>query len=352
MNVQGFNRRQFCQLASVGLGASFLPGVAFGDESKQPKNLFTDEFGSPPEFVPGSFTLAVLPDTQNYCQRYPQHFLNQTNWIAENRDRYNIQYVLHLGDITNRNTQDQWQVAKESMSKLDGKVPYAMVAGNHDYGLQGKSDSRDTYFNEYFPFAKYSQQSTFGGAMEEGSVENTYHTFRAGDQDYLIVGLEWGPRDQAVEWANQVLEKHPKHGAILITHAYMYYDETRYDFRKYGKKQTWNPHTYPTAKLEGGTNDGEDLWNKLVSKHPNFIMTFNGHVLNDGLGRMTSKNAAGKNVEQMLVNYQMKDEGGQGFMRLVEFRPDNKTVQIKAYSPSTDTYKVDFQNQFVIELEA
>ena len=53
----------------------------------------------------------------------------------------------------------------------------------------------------------------------------------------------------------------------------------------------------------------------------------------------------------MLVNYQMKKEGGEGFMRLVEFLPDGKTVQIKAYSPSLDQYKTDPQNQFVLELD-
>jgi hypothetical protein len=352
MSLNELSRRQFCQFSGAGLGAMFLTQASFADEPKEQKDLSTDEFGEAPEFVPGSFTLAVLPDTQVYCQRFPQHYYNQTEWIAENRDRYNIKHVLHLGDITNRNTQDQWKVAAKAMSTLDGKVPYAMVPGNHDYGENGTAKSRETYFNEFFPFDKYSQQSTFGGAREDGRLESTYHTFRAGDQDYLIVGLEWGPRDKAVEWANQIVERHPNHAAILITHAYMYYDETRYDFKKYGKNQTWNPHTYGTARLGGGTNDGEELWTKLVSKHPNFIMTFNGHVLKDGLARLSSKNMADKNVEQMLVNYQMKEEGGQGFMRLIEFRPDRKTVQVKAYSPSTNTYKTDSQNQFVIELNA
>ena len=352
MKSSELNRRTFCQLAGAGLGAMSLPSWSYGKDSTEKKNVFTDKFGTAPEFVDGSFTLAVLPDTQHYCQTYHRHFFNQTKWIADNAKRYNIQHVLHLGDITNRNTHEQWKIARDAMSALDGKVPYAMVAGNHDYGTNGKSETRETYFNEYFPLSKYSQQSTFGGAMEEGKVDNTFHTFRVRDQDYLIVGLEWGPRDQAIAWANQVVEKHPNHQAILITHAYMYYDETRYDFKKYGTKQTWNPHTYPVAKLDGGTNDGEDLWNKLVSKQSNFIMTFNGHVLNDGLGRMSSKGTGDRDVHQMLVNYQMKNEGGEGFMRLVEFQPDGKTVQIKAYSPSTDQYKIDSQNQFVIKLDA
>jgi predicted phosphodiesterase len=352
MSHRELSRRQFCQLAGTGLGALCLPSLSFAEDDVTKKNAYTDEFGKAPEFVPGSFTLAVLPDTQHYCQKWNQHYYNQTQWIADNADRYNIKHVLHLGDITNRNTRDQWKVARKAMSTLDGKVPYAMVPGNHDYGLDGKSNNRDTFLNEFFSFDEYSQQKTFGGAYEEGRLESNYHTFRGGDQDYLILGLEWGPRDQVVEWANKIAEKHPNHCKILITHAYMYFDETRYDYKKYGKKQTWNPHVYKTAKLDGGTNDGEDLWNKLVSKHPNFVMTYNGHVLNDGLGRMTSKGAGGRGVHQMLVNYQMKHEGGEGFMRLVEFQPDGKTVQVKAYSPSLNEHKVDSQNQFVLQLDA
>src|SRR5205085_2879552 len=50
-------------------------------------------------FVPGSWTLVVLPDTQIYSESYPELFKDQTRWIVANKDRYNIKYVLHLGDI-------------------------------------------------------------------------------------------------------------------------------------------------------------------------------------------------------------------------------------------------------------
>jgi hypothetical protein len=104
-------------------------------------------------------------------------------------------------------------------------------------------------------------------------------------------------------------------------------------------------------KVAGGVNDAEELWNKLIARHDNFFMTINGHVLNDGLGRMTSNTAQGNDVHQHLVNYQMKKEGGEGFLRLVEFLPDGETVQIKAYSPSIDKYKIDEQNQFTVKLK-
>jgi predicted phosphodiesterase len=49
----------------------------------------------------------------------------------------NISCVLHLGDITNHNRPAEWENAVTAMQQLDGKVPYFMVPGNHDYSEKG-----------------------------------------------------------------------------------------------------------------------------------------------------------------------------------------------------------------------
>ena len=98
------------------------------------------------------FTLAILPDTQIYAESFPHIFTAQTQWIAKSRDEHNIVFALHEGDITNGNTEPQWRNAAESMSVLDGKVPYAIVMGNHDMGPGGACEVRESpLFNEYFP---------------------------------------------------------------------------------------------------------------------------------------------------------------------------------------------------------
>jgi uncharacterized repeat protein (TIGR02543 family) len=310
--------------------------------------------GRPPDalpFVPGSWTLAVLPDTQIYSESYPELFKDQTRWIAANKDRYNIKYVLHLGDIVNVNTSlVQWTNAKAAISLLDGVVPYALAPGNHDYGA-GNAANRSTFLNTYFPLTNYTSWPTFGGVFESNKLDNSYHLFSAGGVDWLVFALEWGPRDTAVAWASQVASNYPHHRKIMITHAYTYYDDTRYDWVVKGASQTWSPYTYGTASDPEGTNDGEDLWNKLIKIHTNFVMVLNGHVLSDGLGRLSTTNNYGQIVHQMLVNYQMKALGGEAFLRLVEFLPDGKTAQVKAYSPLYGTYKTDVQNQFILTLQ-
>jgi len=304
---------------------------------------------TPLRFVEGSFTLVVLPDTQIYSESYPGLFENQTRWIVENRVARKIAFVAHLGDITNRNTPEQWDNARRAMGHLDGQVPYAIAPGNHDYGPGGSTQTRDTYFNEYFPLAQQKQQPTFGGTFEPGRLDNSYHLFHAGGRDWIVITLEFGPRNAVVAWANEVLREHAKRLAIIVTHAYTYLDDTRYD-HVHHPDQHWSPYHYGCAKLPGGTNDGEDLWQKLVSKHENVAFVLSGHVLGDGAGRLSSATPHGNVVHQILANYQMRAIGGEGYMRLFEFLPDGETVQVKTYSPFLNKYLTDPQQQFLLKL--
>jgi hypothetical protein len=234
------------------------------------------------------------------------------------------------------------------MSRLDGRVPYFIIPGNHDYS-ESRCIDRTTLFNEYFPLKQFEDTPTFGGTFDQEPerFENSFHTFSAGGRDFLVIALEYGPRREVVRWANEIVAKHGQHEAILITHAYMYYDNDRHDWKKYGAKQSWNPHASGMAKTTNdNVNDGEELWQNLVSKHDNFILTLNGHVLNDGLGYLLSENAAGRNVHQLLVNFQMKPRGGDGWLRLLEFSAEGKTINAIDYSPTRNECNVSKQNAF------
>ena len=102
------------------------------------------------KFVPGSWSLVLLPDTQYYSQQFPGLFTLQTHWIAKNKDRYNIRYVLGLGDITDKNSRREWRRAQDAISELDGRVPYALASGNHDYTPNGDSASGKSGMSEFF----------------------------------------------------------------------------------------------------------------------------------------------------------------------------------------------------------
>lgn len=300
----------------------------------------------------GGWSFVLLPDTQCYTRYHPDVFFSQTEWIARQRETRNIEFVLHLGDITDQNTHPEWQIAWNAMKVIrDEAIPHLLVPGNHDLGPWGTTTDRASHMSDYFIQRR---------SMEHGRSENSYLPLTIGESKLLIVGLEFGPRDAAIAWANRIVAEHPDHHAILVTHAYMYSDETRHDWAGRGPGQHWNPHSYgigtdPALAAEGA-NDGEELWQKLVSRHPQFAFTFNGHVINDGVAHLVSRGAGGSEVHQMLVNYQCgaipdRRNGGGGFLRLVEVHPDGHTIALSDYSPYYDEWLTDPDRKFTITLD-
>jgi len=346
-------RSALTQAACWAVSPALLTPVAHCARAAEPRGASSLVDGEPPRPEAGSFTVAVLPDTQNYSEKFPEQFFAQTQWLVENRKDRNIVSVLHLGDITNRNSPAEWQNAQKAMNQLDGHLPYFMAPGNHDYSQGGSCKDRTTRLNEYFPVEKFKKTPNFAAVYdkEPDRMENNCQLFSAGGREFVVIALEFGPRADVVRWANEMAAKYKEREAILVTHAFIYYDETRYDWSKYGEKQTWNPHAYPVAKnTADDVMDGEQLWQNLVSKHENFILTLNGHVLNDGLGRVVTATPGGREVPQLLVNFQMKPRGGDGWLRLLEFRPDGRTVQIYDYSPTLKQRNCSSQNEFELKV--
>lgn len=295
-----------------------------------------------------SFKLVLLPDTQTYCSNFPEIFNSQTRWCVENKA--DIAFVLQQGDITDNNSELQWKVASGALSLMDGQVPYTFAPGNHDIGEGGRTETRNTdLYNRYMPYEKYSKTPNFGGAFEVGKMDNTWHTFKAGGLNWLILALEFGPRDTVLTWAASIIEQHPKHKVIINTHAYLYSDDTRMSKERDHK---WLPQTYGVGKDTGkeAVNNGQQIWDKLVSIYPNILFVFSGHVLNDGAGALVSEGKHGNKVYQMLANYQGGVEGtvngGNGFLREITIDTHEGTISVKTYSPYINEYKTDPGQQF------
>jgi hypothetical protein len=293
------------------------------------------------------FTVVILPDTQNYASSFPHIFTAQTRWIVENRDAENIVMVLHEGDITNDNGAAQWANADASLGLLDGVVPYLLVPGNHDTGPGGRAEVRDTAaFNATFPLSRFSSRPEFVEAMEPDRLDNHAQRFRAGGTDWLVVGLEFGPRDAALAWARDVIARHPSRRVMLVTHTSLYFDDTLHGTSPY---HSWTPHRYPLARARGDVNDGVEIWEKLGRRHPNVSFVFNGHVLDDGAARLGTVGDYGHRVQHLLANYQMRPSGGEGYLRLLRFDVAAGRVAVETYSPYLDRFLTDPQNAFTLD---
>jgi len=340
-------RRDFLKPAAGAGLAALLPSAAFGQETPpHAEKVPQTPFDAPS----GTWTLAAFPDSQTLTRLHPEAFIRQAEWVAAHKASHDIRFVAHLGDITDNNLPEQWTNAKKAMDVLkNAGVAYSLLPGNHDLGPGGKCHDRTTLMNDFFKPDDYANSGSVA-YFEARKMENSAHTFSTPQGDFLVLALEFGPRDAVVAWADQMVAARPEHTVILTTHAYLYDDDTRYDFPKLGKNQTWNPNTYGVAKLEP-VNDGEALWTKLAGKHANVRFTLNGHVLHDGAGRLASKGSTGQTVHQLLSNYQSgvkpdRPFRGGGFFRLMQFLPDKKTVRVKTYSPWLDQWLTDDQQQF------
>ncbi len=295
--------------------------------------------------------IVLLPDTQIYAEKYPEVLDSQINWVA--RHAKEIAFVMQQGDLTQNNNDKEWKVIQAAFSRLNGKVPYVLAAGNHDMGsADGKfADVRNSaLFNNYFPYSQMSALPGFGGAAENGRIDNAYYIFKTGKINWLVITLEFGPRNNILDWAGSIIEKHPDHSVIINTHSYMYSDSTRQ-----GPGDSWRPQAYGVGKdtADAAVNDGEQIWEKLVKKYPNTRFVFSGHVLNSGVGTLVSINDAGYLVYQMLANYQQGVKGsvmgGNGWLRIIDMNFKKKTVNVSTYSPYVNEYMNDPAHRFIIK---
>ncbi|MDP9900155.1 LamG-like jellyroll fold domain-containing protein [Variovorax ginsengisoli] len=283
-----------------------------------------------------AFALAVLPDTQFYARyatsgesnQYERRFGSepfaaQTQWIAANARALNIPFTIHLGDVVDQvGKPEQWKVADSAMQVLEvAKRPYSVLAGNHDvlndvdYTVDPTrgTDASRTLANEpylqWFSTTRAKRQSTFGARDATGFHE--YHVFEAQGQKFMVLSLSWRISDAGIAWARQVIAQNPTLPVILVNH------------------QLLNIASDGVTPLE--TDYGKMLWDKLIHDNDQIFMTLNGH--HHGAAHLTKINDFGHKVEEMVVDYQMAYQGGNGLMRLYEFDLTHKQIKVLSFSP-------------------
>ena len=294
------------------------------------------------------FTIAVLPDTQFYCDTrlklskqwghgdLRDYFFEQTRWVKENRERLNILFLLHEGDIVQTDDPEEWEIAKEAMSILDGSVPYCMCLGDHDMGFKKtdtniyggeKAVNRNTQFNHYFPLEQFSKSQEFGGTFEPNRHDNAWYHFETVTMKFLILSLEFHPRDEVLNWANEIVSKHPDKRVIVLTHTYMESNQVR---------------TTQEVKIKG--NHGENIWQKFVKKHKNIFMVLCGHHYGEAL--LTSSGVHGNQVHQLLSDYQDLNDGGESWLRYMVFQPEAHRISVYTYNPTLDKFNNSPSSRF------
>ncbi len=319
-----------------------------------PAVLAPTSAADPTPSPPGAITLAMLPDIQYYTLCELPLLASQTGWLAAESGRRNIRAALFMGDLTEHNQANEWHFVREQIGVAEWSVPMLLAAGNHDVGRGGNTHSRDTLLTRYFTEPPGLAKSSLAETREPNDIQNAYYRIELPRVTLGVLVLEWAPRASTVAWANEVLQRHARDRVIVVTHAYLYDDSTRYDWKARGMSQLWNPLYYRLANAEAKTDpeaDGEMLWNDLVRLHGNVFLVLCGHVAGTGTGHLASRGDAGNLVHQVLGNFQQLDEGGLGYLRLFEIAPDGASMRMKTYSPALglfatgDTQRGEFEIQ-------
>jgi hypothetical protein len=274
-------------------------------------------------FPKENFTIVVLPDTQHYSEKHPQIFDNQTQWITENRENLNIVFVTHLGDIVNQWTDlNSWEDANSSMSKLDDKVPWGILPGDQDGAPLSENLSN---YNTYFGYERFSDKNWYGGAYQNEN-SNNYQLFSAGGDDYLIIHIQNEPSNDILIWANNIINEYPTRKVIVSTHDYM---------AGFG--------------INVRSDIGAGIWQNLVKPHSNQIfLVLCGHWPEEGRRTDIIRGSA---VHQLLADYQFRANGGNGWLRILQFSPLQNKIFVKTYSPYLDKYETDLDSEFTLDFE-
>jgi hypothetical protein len=282
------------------------------------------------------FTIIALPDTQNEAQFFPEVLEDQTKWIVAHRAQLNIQMVLGEGDIVNDfSSPAQRASADEAFRILDSAgLPYMLAIGNHDYDDANPKAGRPVNgFNRLFGPARYAGKPYYRGNLD-GSNENFYGVVNIGGTEFLFLILEFVPRPSSMAWAESILRANPDKEVIVVTHSFIYVDDTRVDI-------------CDTRDMPRSNETGEDMWAQLRT-FPNVIMVVSGHLTNGQAARRADLGDQGNLVNQVFANFQTFPHGGDGWLRIMTFHPAANSITVQTYSPSLNKFKTDERNQFTL----
>ncbi|RZJ77982.1 MAG: hypothetical protein EOO20_28305, partial [Chryseobacterium sp.] len=287
-----------------------------------------------------TFSLILIPDMQYALTQEPGAFNAMTKWIVDNAasDKEDIRFVLQEGDVqeypvSGNGTIKFYPLAQTAMSALDGRVPYVVAIGNHDFDawsgfVEGSTvqnpkfgaaaiskDRSTTLFNRYFPITKFNSWPSFGSSYPTGTNDNSFHKFSAGGTDWGILTLKFAPTQDEIDWGSNIIASNPKLRFIILTHSYLNGSGERFE-------------------------NGKDIWEGVAKLHANVSFVFSGHIPAVYDSQHTVENGIkGNLICQILFDYQNpnKLDPNTYFMR-INFNTAENKVQFRSYSPYLDRF--------------
>jgi len=316
------------------------------------------------------FTIAVIPDTQNYLDYSHQKaagfpfdaapmFIEQMQYVADHLKSQggDIAFVSGMGDVWQHQTLQidpahaargfkrvanpimdpmfaptgkvltiEIPKAQEGYALVAGKAPFSVVPGNHDYDAMWTDAGHP-------PAAKFVDMSSLG-MLHSGGLDNfrkafsdqspffkgqrwyvashdggadSAQIFTAGGYRFLHIGLQFDPPNASLAWAAEVIKKYPGVPTIISTHYFLQTDGQR----------------LPNSIIDNHAVDPEDntpqmVWDKLISQNDQIFLVLCGHEHAQAF--RADDNRFGHKVYQVLADYQSRyqtatEAGYKGFQQ-------------------------------------
>ncbi|MEM6853147.1 MAG: metallophosphoesterase [Planctomycetota bacterium] len=230
-------------------------------------------------------------------------------------------------------------------------MPYSVAIGNHDYRETGNKNSSTADFRAAFGPQRYEHFDCYSGSYQvTGDADRSglshYQYFTGGGIEFLHLNLEFDPTPDVLGWADQVIDRHPSLPVIVSTHSYLN-----------------DPDENGQGAGRNGT--GQRVWDDLIRENPQVFMVLAGHEHNgidgqNGEYHQVSLNDDGLEVFEVLANYQdyftagfFPDlvDGGEGWMRLMEFDLAAGEIGVQTYFPAEDRFQTDANSAFTLEVD-
>lgn len=322
------------QPSDTAVGVATAPTLEVTVDDPEADTMTVTFYGRPLTDTRDDFTLIALPDTQKYAASASRNyiFLAQTQWIVDNKAARNIAHVMQLGDcVDNGDVVAEWDVADAAFSLIEDPattgladgIPYSMTVGNHDQEPVGDPDGDSTaLYNQYFGINRFSGRSYYGGYFGS-NFDNHYELFSAAGMDFIIISLEYAGSPTAVlDWADGLLATYSDRRAIVITH-------------------------FMVDSNGSFSSQGQAIYNALKDR-PNLFLLHGGHKSDE---EYRSDTYGGSTVHSLLADYQSRTNGGDGWLRIMTFSPDNDEVRVQTYSPTRNEFETDTNSAFTFSYE-
>jgi len=272
-----------------------------------------DESEEPVEPVANEFTFFFISDVMLAKEgAHNDAFRTMLEWAASAKNEYKALAVLNSGNLVAQHDDAKaWQFAKDTVNTLPGTLPFLNAAGRTD--VNGDDMNYDAYVE--------SDLCATQNKSEDGRV--WYRTFDS--KQIMVVGIgyqkpaetdeEKERQDAWLAFVNDAIESHRNYVVVLVLNDFVDAD----------------------GKL---TAFGSLVEENVIEANENVELVLSGNA--SGSAHWT-KTYGNRTVDGIMYNYQEDENDGLGFLKIVTFNRDNRSITIKTYSPVTkaESYKDD-----------